>query len=114
MAFVSASIYHKAVRLAVQEGLSEALLENHSDETVTGNYVPMDPLLEVYECAEKNLRSGFGLRQCKQLDSTDYGMLGLSWKTCLKAIDILRNVRRYMVLVTDDGSIDMEENRTMA
>jgi AraC-like DNA-binding protein len=69
----------------------------------------MEWLLEVYELAEQHLAAGFGLRQGKQLDSADYGVLGLSWRTCLKAIDVLRNVRRYMLLVTDDGSIELEE-----
>lgn len=110
MAFVTSSIYKKAIELAKSEGLPKELLLKHIENQVEA-YVAMDLLLEVYELAEQHLKPGFGIRQGKQLNSNDYGTLGLSWKTSLNAIDILNNVKRYMVLVTDDGSVDlMEQN----
>ncbi|MAU70720.1 MAG: hypothetical protein CML04_01370 [Pseudozobellia sp.] len=109
MPFVSSSIYIKAIELALREGLSPKLLGEHYPINRTGIYVPMASLLEVYELAEENLPPNFGLRQGKQLKTTDYGTLGLSWRTCLQAIDVLRNVKRYMVLVTNEGSIDLRE-----
>lgn len=60
--------------------------------------------------AAKHLNYGFGLRQGKQLVSTDYGVIGLSWKSCLKAIDVLRNIQRYMLLFTNDGFVEIEED----
>ncbi|WMI64778.1 helix-turn-helix domain-containing protein [Aestuariibaculum sp. YM273] len=110
MPFVSSSIYKKALQLVISEGLSTELLGNHYPLKQTDAYVPMTSLLDVYELAEEHLLPNFGLRQGKQLNSNDYGTLGLSWKTCLQAIDVLRNVKRYMVLVTNDGSIDLSEN----
>ena len=108
MAFVTSSIYKKAIELAISEGLPKELLHKPFENQVE-TYVAMDLLLEVYELAEQHLKPGFGIRQGKQLNSNDYGTLGLSWKTSLSATDILNNVKRYMVLVTDDGSVDLIE-----
>lgn len=110
MPFVSSSIYIKAIELALKEGLPSKLLGRHYPLNKGNTYVPMTSLLEVYEIAEEHLLPNFGLRQGKQLNSNDYGTLGLSWKTSLEASDVLRNVKRYMVLVTNDGTIDIHEN----
>ncbi len=109
MAVVFSTIYKKAIQLALSEGLPKAVLNDYTNYKIENERVPMELLLDVYELAEKQLQAGFGLRQGIQLDTNDYGTLGLSWKTCLKAIDVLKNVKRYMVLVTDDGSIELDE-----
>ncbi|XCF07276.1 helix-turn-helix domain-containing protein [Tamlana crocina] len=109
MAVVFSTIFKKAIKLALEEGAPKTSLDCSVSHKTENERVSMDLLLDIYECAEKHLPAGFGLRQGKQLDSNDYGTLGLSWKTCLKAIDILKNVKRYMVLVTDDGSIELLE-----
>ncbi|MBO0340336.1 MAG: AraC family transcriptional regulator ligand-binding domain-containing protein [Bacteroidota bacterium] len=108
MAFVLASIYKKAIALAQKEGLAMDVLTALEPGNTT-EHIPIESLLAVYELAEQELMPGFGLRQGKQLDSNDYGTLGLSWKTCLRAVEVLKNVKRYMVLVTNDGSITLEE-----
>ena len=112
MPFVSASIYQKAKRLALSEGLPDAYFEQHQHiaELKKGDkYIPIEPLGDVYEWANENLDEGFSVRQGKQLDSDDYGTLGLSWRTCWKAREVLDRLERFMVLVTDHGSIRMEE-----
>lgn len=114
MSFVSSSIYQKAVRLTMQEGLSPALLDHHRGrkEIIAGDkYIPMELLLEVYELADQHMEAGFGVRQGQQLTADDYGTLGLSWKTCWRAKDVLDRVERYMVLVTDHGQARIEERQ---
>lgn len=113
MAIVFSTIFKKAINLALTEGLPKTYLNNYINHKIDNERVPMELLLDVYELAEKHLQPGFGLRQGKQLNSNDYGTLGLSWKTCLKANDVLKNVKRYMVLVTDDGSIALDEYEGM-
>ena len=113
MPFVSASIYHKASRLAEQEGLRIVDHLHHGDSKElqdNSKYIPIELLLEVYELADKYLKPGFGLRQGKQLSSEDYGTLGLSWRTCWQAREVLDRLERFMVLVTDHGSLGIEEN----
>ncbi|MDF9796517.1 AraC-like DNA-binding protein [Catalinimonas alkaloidigena] len=112
MSFVSLSIYQKAIHLSQEEGLSPNLLKHQlrRKEIMCGDkYIPMELLLEVYELADQHLKPAFGLRQGKQLTADDYGTLGLSWKTCWRAKDVLDRAERYMILVTDHGEARIEE-----
>jgi AraC-like DNA-binding protein len=111
MPFVSSSIYKKAIRLSLREGLPPYLLEHHHEKKEISQelkYIPIELLFEVYELADEHLAAGFGVRQGRQLNADDYGTLGLSWKTCWRAKDVLDRVERYMVLVTDHGSAQIE------
>lgn len=113
MTFVSSSIYHKAVLLSLNEGLPSRLLAHHKkrNEIIRGDkYIPTELLLQVYELADKHLETGFGVRQGRLLNSEDYGTLGLSWRTCWRAIDVLDRTARYMILVTDHGSARIEQS----
>jgi AraC-like DNA-binding protein len=112
MPFVSSSIYHKAVNLSHREGLDQTLLASlqHEKEVLTkAKYLPIQCLFEVYELADQQLEAGFGIRQGRQLSSDDYGTLGLAWRTCWRARDILMRTERFMILVTDHGSARLEE-----
>jgi len=114
MTFVSSSIYHKAARLSLNEGLPSLLLTRHKErnEIIRGDkYIPLELLLEVYELADQHLETGFAVRQGIQLNSEDYGTLGLSWRTCWRAKDVFDRTARYMILVTDQGSIRIEESK---
>lgn len=113
MPFVSASIYQKAIQLSLSEGLSPGLLAPHFENLnhkSGSKYVPMDWLLDIYELAEQHLKAGYGIRQGRQCHSDDYGTLGLAWKTCWRARDVLDRAERYMILVTDQGTARIEEN----
>ncbi|NVK75118.1 MAG: AraC family transcriptional regulator ligand-binding domain-containing protein [Oceanospirillaceae bacterium] len=113
MHFVSASILHKALRLARAEGINPALLVHvaeHEAVVKQDAYVPIELLFEVYEMADEYLKPGFAVRQGRQLQSEDYGTLGLSWRTCWYARDIFYRLVRFMVLVTDHGSAEVEED----
>lgn len=113
MHFVSSSIYQKALHLSIAEGMPEDQFANHvkfKEIQQNNKYVPISLLYDIYEWSTRNLKSGFSIRQGKQLNSDDYGTLGLSWKTCWKAREVLDRVARFMVLVTDHGSIQIEEN----
>lgn len=112
MPFVNASIYRKAKSLAISEGLPKHLLSGHDElQEIREDhkYVPIHLLFDIYELAEAHLAPGFGLRQGKQFTSEDYGTLGLSWRTCWKASEVLYRTQRFMVLVTDYGSISVDE-----
>ncbi|WP_421871664.1 helix-turn-helix domain-containing protein [Marinoscillum sp.] len=114
MPFVSSSIYHKAKKLALSEGLDATVFDGHngSSELQGGaKYIPIDLLFDTYEAADAQLAPGFAVRQGKQLDSDDYGTLGMSWKTSWQARDVFDRLVRFMVLVTDHGSIKLEEQQ---
>jgi AraC-like DNA-binding protein len=113
MPFVSSSIYHKARRLALKEGLSpDQFIPHHDHPQIvdSAKYIPIELLFDVYEWADAHLEAGFAVRQGRQLESDDYGTLGLSWKTCWRARDVLDRLERYMVLVTDHGTTRVVED----
>ncbi|MEQ8881522.1 MAG: helix-turn-helix domain-containing protein [Cyclobacteriaceae bacterium] len=113
MHFVSSSIYLKAKQLALAGGMPHDQFDHHltvKEIQQGGKYIPITLLLEVYEWAIQNLSPDFSINQGKQLNPDDYGTLGLSWKTCWQAKDILDRTERFMVLVTDHGSIRIEES----
>ncbi|MTI38058.1 AraC family transcriptional regulator [Fulvivirga lutimaris] len=112
MYFVSSSIYQKAKTLALSEGLDALHFESHqnSKELQQGlKYIPIALLFDVYEWSAEKLEPGFCVRQGRQLNTDDYGTLGLSWKTCWLAKEVLDRVERFMMLVTDHGSVRQEE-----
>jgi len=114
MKFVSTSIYRKATKLALNEGLSPDAIAHHQillDNASDAPYVPIDLLWELYELADQHLAEGFGLRHGQQMVAEDYGTLGLSWKTCWTARDVFKRTERYLILVTNHGSIEIEEER---
>jgi AraC-like DNA-binding protein len=113
MDFVSASIYLKAKFLAIKEGMPP-LQFNKKHSPVASPYLPIDFLYDIYEWANENLTPGFSVRQGKQLNTDDYGTLGLSWKTSWQAGDILDRLQRYMVLVTDQGRIQLQEENSLS
>lgn len=113
MPFVSSSIYYKARRLALQEGLSRDQFAPHQQHPAIrdeAKYMPIELLFDAYEWADAQLDPGFSIRQGQQLESDDYGTRGLSWKTCWRARDVLDRLERYMVLVTDHGTTKVVED----
>lgn len=111
MHFVSHTIYRKAADLALREGLAPELFHHHlqsSEFKKEDKYIPIRYLLEIYELSDQRLEKGFSIRQGKQLDTSDYGTVGLSWKTCWQASEILIRLERYMILLTSQGSIRIE------
>ena len=112
MHFVSSSIYDKAISLVLSEGLSPETFEHHKktkELQQRSKYVPIELLLEIYELADQYLEPGFSVRQGKQMSSDDYGTLGLSWKTCWRAREVLDRIERFMTLVTNQGSVTTSE-----
>ena len=113
MSFVSATLYKKGAELALSEGLPSDLLKHHNislNGPETSKYVPLDLFHEIYELAYEHLELGFPLRLGALMDADDYGTLGLSWKTAWKALDFFERLRRYIVLVTDRGLFDVQND----
>ncbi|XOV92897.1 MAG: AraC family transcriptional regulator ligand-binding domain-containing protein [Bacteroidota bacterium] len=115
MYFVSSSIYQKAKTLALKEGLDPNHISGNHLTTDQGDqtYLPINLLWEMYEIADKHLTPGFSIRHGAQMEAEDYGTLGLSWKTCWQAKDLLKRVERYMILVTDYGHIKVDETKEL-
>ena len=63
--------------------------------------VPADNFFELHEYLDKRLGPGFSVRVGQQMKMEDYGVLGLSWKTCSRAREIFERCERYFHLLSN-------------
>ena len=104
MSFVLKSIYKKIIDQAFSEGLPidsishlrfrEMLLDD-------ATYVSTDTFYEIYEIIEQHLEPAFSIRVASKMKLDDYGVLGLTWKTCYSPRDMFIRCERFFVLMTD-------------
>ena len=83
--YISIKLYRKVVEHAISENMSCRELNNLPtpiDSIDTIQAVPADHFFELHEKMEKELGPGFSVRVGQQMKIEDYGVLGLSWRTC--------------------------------
>ena len=104
MNYISISLYRKMVNYALQEGMT---LEDFKDLPITIDAmkdiraVPADNFFDLHERLDKTLGPGFSVRVGQQMKMEDYGVLGLSWKTCSRAGEIFERCERYFHLLSN-------------
>jgi AraC-like DNA-binding protein len=104
MKYISAKLYKKVVDYALEEGLTKSDFGNlpFGPDTL-GNLeaVPADDFFELHEQLDQKLGPGFSVRVGQQMKMDDYGVLGLSWKTCSTAGEIFERSERYFMLLSN-------------
>lgn len=63
--------------------------------------VPADQFFALHERIDHLLGPGFAVRVGQHMKMDDYGVLGLSWKTCAKAGEIFERCERYFKLLSN-------------
>lgn len=63
--------------------------------------VPADEFFKLHEMIDEKLRPGFSVRVGQQMKIEDYGVLGLSWRTCSWAGEIFDRSERYFKLLSN-------------
>ncbi|MEL6357628.1 MAG: AraC family transcriptional regulator ligand-binding domain-containing protein, partial [Bacteroidota bacterium] len=104
MNYISISLYRKMVNHALAEGMSPTDLKNLpvSIESMKDiQAVPADVFFALHEFLDQELGPGFSVRVGQQMKMDDYGVLGLSWKTCSKAGEIFERCERYFKLLSN-------------
>jgi AraC-like DNA-binding protein len=76
--------------------------------------VPADHFFELHEKLEKELGSGFSVKVGQQMKLKDYGVLGLSWKTCSWAGEIFERSERYFKLLSNTYLFKVEQNEEIS
>ena len=71
--------------------------------------VPAENFFELHEMLDKTLGPGFSVRVGQQMKIDDYGVLGLSWKTCSKAGEIFERCERYFHLLSNTYVFKVEK-----
>lgn len=63
--------------------------------------VPADEFFDLHEFLDRELGPGFSVRVGQQMKISDYGVLGLAWRTCSKAGEIFERSERYFKLLSN-------------
>ncbi len=89
---------------AIAEGMSRndfMDLPTSIDEAEHLQVIPAEEFLELHEILDNQLGPGFGVRVGQQMIIEDYGVLGLSWRTCSKVGEIFERSERYFKLLSN-------------
>ncbi len=71
--------------------------------------VPADHFFALHEMLDQTLGPGFSVRVGQQMKIEDYGVLGLSWRTCSKAGEIFERCERYFHLLSNTYVFKVEK-----
>jgi len=114
MKYISISLYRKMINWAVEEGMSlEDFKELPIPPSTMNNVkaVPAEYFFELHEMLDEHLGPGFSVRVGQQMKIDDYGVLGLSWRTCSKAGEIFERNERYFKLLSNTYVFKVEQER---
>ncbi|MEL7160409.1 MAG: AraC family transcriptional regulator [Bacteroidota bacterium] len=104
MQYISVKLYQKMTRYARTEGLSEQQLAQFARKDTDLQEieaVPADDFFALHEQLDRLLGPGFAVRVGQQMKIEDYGVLGLSWRTCSQAMEIYVRSERYFKLLSN-------------
>jgi len=104
MNYISISLYRKMLNHALAEGMTAEDLQQLPLPPASikdMQAVPADVFFELHERFDRALGPGFSIRVGQQMKMDDYGVLGLSWKTCSKAGEIFERCERYFKLLSN-------------
>lgn len=112
MSYISVNLYRKLINCAFAEGLSPDELKDLGTpismiEEVQA--VPADHFFELHEILDQKLDPGFSIRAGLEMKIEDYGVLGLSWRTCSSAGEIFERSERYFKLLSDTYLFKVEK-----
>jgi len=117
MNYISVSLYRKVIEHALTEGMKR---EDFSELPIPYNTlhevqaVPADQFFELHENLDQALGPGFSVRVGQQMKIEDYGVLGLSWRTCYKAGEIFERSERYFKLLSNTYVFKVEKDQNLS
>ena len=117
MNYISIKLYRKIIDHAIYEGISRDYFKNLPIpiDSIDGIHaVPADQFFELHEKLDKKLKPGFSVRVGQQMKIEDYGVLGLSWKTCSWAGEIFERCERYFKLLSNTYLFKVEKTSKMS
>jgi len=105
------------INCAISEGMRRDEFKNDPtpvDSLDIIQAVPADHFFELHERLDKILGPGFAVRVGQQMKIEDYGVLGLSWKTCSWAGEIFDRSERYFKLLSDTYLFKVEKEEELS
>lgn len=117
MNYISIKLYRKVIDHALSEGMKRDFFKDLStsiNEIESIQAVPADHFFELHEKVDKELGPGFSVRVGQQMKIEDYGVLGLSWRTCSRAGEIFERCERYFKLLSNTYLFKVEKNDSIS
>lgn len=117
MGYISISLYKKIVNYGLAEGLTKEDLKDipvSFDDMERLKAIPADQFFETHELLDEKLGPGFAVRVGQQMKIDDYGVLGLSWRTCSWAGEIFARSERYFKLLSDTYVFKVEKQADLS
>lgn len=112
MQYISINLYRKMINHALAEGLPAKAFDDlpvPMDSMDKIKAVPAEVFFGLHEMLDKALGPGFSVRVGLEMKMDDYGVLGLSWKTCSMAKEIFERSERYFKLLSNTYVFRVEE-----
>lgn len=97
---------------AITEGMTPEDFKDYQTpyEAIEGlQAIPAEEFFTVHELLDERLGPGFGVRVGQQMKIEDYGVLGLSWRTCSWAGEIFERSERYFKLLSNTFMWQIQE-----
>lgn len=104
MKYFSANLYVKMLNCAIAEGMNQNDFTHWTtslEEAKKLEVISADEFLKAHELLDDKLGPGFGVRVGQQMLIEDYGVLGLSWRTCARVGEIFERSERYFKLLSN-------------
>ena len=117
MKYISINLYRKIIDHAIHEGMSPAIFSNLPipiEALDSVQAVQADQFFALHEMIDEQLGPGFAVRVGQEMKMEDYGVLGLSWKTCSKAGEIFERSERYFKLLSNTYVFKVEEEHDIS
>jgi AraC-like DNA-binding protein len=117
MKYISVHLYRKVIDHALAEGMS---LNDFKDIPVPVDdlkdlqALPADDFFRLHEIIDQSLPPGFSVRVGQEMKIEDYGVLGLSWRTCANAGEIFERCERYFALLSNTYVFKVEPKDTIS
>ncbi len=112
MNYISISLYQKLIDHALSEGMTPEYFKDLPIPIASMadiQAVPANVFFDLHERLDQMLGPGFSVRVGQQMKMDDYGVLGLSWKTCSKAGEIFERCERYFQLLSNTYVFKVEK-----
>lgn len=117
MKYISVSLYKKVITHAIKEGVPVDYFEKLNvpfSSLKEIQAVPADDFFDLHEQMDQKLGPGFAVRVGQQMKMDDYGVLGLSWKTCSRAGEIFERSERYFMLLSNTYLFKVEKEQEVS
>tara|TARA_R110002111_G_scaffold252026_1_gene316646 strand:+ start:2618 stop:3607 length:990 start_codon:yes stop_codon:yes gene_type:complete len=117
MSYFSVNLYKKILNCAIAEGMSSKDFDNWPislNDAANLKFISADEHLKAHELLDEKLKPGFAIRVGQQMKIEDYGVLGLSWRTCSKVREIFDRSERYFKLLSNTYNWEVKDGKAFS